>query len=262
MGACRRLQLPKMKEPRKTDWDSSGGFGGTRQGSGRGAVAASAFFILLAIHWSPLLANAPNDAPVSNPSNDLEFNGRVIGERAPARPGEICIVCGKPIGKDDVVYLVNGRRVPLHANVCYARFAADPWKYLALVSPHGAFLGSGGEEAGVSLGWFFFGLYVLVGLLFAALSAQAAVNRGLQPVRWFIAGLALNAVGYLLLLLRTKVPAESLAARSIHHAPVTRSPRACPKCGEPVHPSARRCPNCGAELEPQVASEVQKAGRM
>ena len=57
----------------------------------------------------------------------------------------MCVVCGRPIGTGDVVYLVNGQRVPIHISDCYAQFRKNPQAYLAALQPHGAFLGAGGE---------------------------------------------------------------------------------------------------------------------
>ena len=197
----------------------------------------------------------------SAPPEQLKIDGQVIGERVPAQAGEICLVCGKPTGKDDVVYLVNGHRVPLHAQVCYAAFNKNPYKYLAVIKPQGAFLGSGGEAHEVSFGWFFFGIYILIGLVFAALCAQRAVSTGHNPAAWFGIGLVLNAMGYLLLLAQPRgtVYAPAGVSGGFHKIPVTYSPVACPRCGTPNHPSARTCANCGAKLEAKIVSEVQKA---
>jgi hypothetical protein len=198
----------------------------------------------------------------AQPPQELRVDGQIIGERVPPQPGEICLVCGNPIGSDDAVYLVNGHRVPLHAKICYGAFNQNPWKYLAVINPHGAFLGSGGEAQHISLAWFFFGLYILLGLVFAALCAQRAVNTGHNPVAWFAAGIVLNVIAYVLLLARPRgeVYAPAGVAGGFHKIPATYSPVACAHCGTPNHPSARKCLNCGAELEAQVVSEVQKAG--
>lgn len=192
----------------------------------------------------------------------LVIDGEILGKEVPARPGEICLVCGKPIGADDVVYLIHGQRVALHAVVCFGEFDKTPYKYLDMVEPHGAFLGMGGESQALSLGWFFLGLYILLGLIFAALCAHQAMRTGHSATAWFGAGLALNAVGYLLLI--TRRPGEMDGPEGVpaglQKIPLTYSPRACPVCGAPNHPSATQCSACGAALEPQAPSEARKAG--
>ncbi len=66
--------------------------------------------------------------------------------------------------------------------------------------PRGALFSEEGPSGQpLSLGWFVLGLYVLVGLIFAGACAHEAVHRALPPIRWFFAGLFLNAVSYLIL---------------------------------------------------------------
>jgi len=186
----------------------------------------------------------------------------MLGKQVEPRPGEVCLVCNQPITADDVVYVVRGHRIPLHAAACYGEFKDHPWKYLAILEPHGAFLGSGGEGQRLSLGWFLAGLYILVGLVFAALCAHQAMHRGYSPAVWFGTGLVLNAFGYLLLVTRPRKDVEALAGvpKGLQKVPVTYEPRPCPACGRLNHPAASECAGCGGKLDPSMESEVQRAG--
>ena len=196
------------------------------------------------------------------PASQLRVNGKLLGHEVPPQAGEICVVCKRPIGVKDLVYLVKGQRVPVHARDCYEKFRKEPLTYFAALRPHGAFLGTGGEGQRLSWGWFLAGLYVLVGLVFAALCAQRAVNCGRSACAWFAAGLLLNVLAFLWLLARPKLAAQAAeAARGgWGKVPATSAPQPCPKCGRMNHPAASRCADCGVELRPAVSSEVAKAG--
>lgn len=113
----------------------------------------------------------------------------------------------------------------------------------------------------LSLGWFLFGLYVLLGLIFAGACAQQAVHKALAPVPWFLAGLFLNALGYLLLLTRPSGDARRFPAgipSGLHKVPETHEHEQCPCCGAYNHPAAYRCPACGASMEPKLESEAAR----
>lgn len=113
----------------------------------------------------------------------------------------------------------------------------------------------------LSLGWFFFGLYVLAGLIFAGCSAQLAVSKRLPVLPWFAAGLLFNAFGYLVLLTR-RPGAAAGASREIPHGlhkiPATYESAPCPGCGHHNHPAAERCAGCGGEMVPVVESDVNR----
>src|SRR5271167_3476566 len=76
----------------------------------------------------------PSGSRSVQPSNEPVVEGEAIGPRVPARPGEICIVCNNPVGPDDSVYLVQGQRVPVHAEE-EREFLSHPRKYLARLKP-------------------------------------------------------------------------------------------------------------------------------
>ena len=81
---------------------------------------------------------------------------------------------------------------------------ANPQKWLVRLRPKGgAFLGTDGH-LGLTNAWLYAGLYVLVGLIFAALCAQHALHAGYSPLTGLLLGLAFNVLGYLFVLARPK----------------------------------------------------------
>jgi hypothetical protein len=179
-----------------------------------------------------------------------------------ARAGEICIVCEKPVGATDRVYEVEGQRVAVHVGACDNAFLRQPERYLARLKPRGAFLGAEPNLApNISWGWFAFGIYVLLGLVFGAFCAYRAVNRALKPWPWFLAGFFFNLFGFLALV--TRPAGDSSRAglpRGMVKVPTTYSPRVCPRCGAMNHPSATTCAGCERKIEPLVISEVTRVG--
>ena len=182
------------------------------------------------------------------------------------RPKEICIVCNRLIGFHDRVYLLEGQRVAVHPEHCDGMLRDDPWVYIARLKPRGGLFG--GEVApggGISNAWLFLGMYVILGLAFSAVCAHRALNTGQAAIPWFFAGLFLNAIGYLALLLR---PANEQASAAPKYAgvvkiPVTADPQPCPHCNEWNHPSATKCLCCGANLTPTaILGGKQTQGRI
>lgn len=202
------------------------------------------------------------EASYDQAPDELIIGGKILGIRVAAQPGDYCLVDHGELHPGDAVYLVEGQRVALHWPTCYRTLAAEPQSFLAKLRPRGAFLGADGRAATLSPVWFLFGAYVLVGLLFGALCAHAAMNRGQNPTVWFGAGLLFSAFGYLLLLMRPARPvlAPGGVPRGLGKFAATFSPAACPMCGRENHPSANRCLSCGAVLTPRVSSEVARAG--
>lgn len=176
------------------------------------------------------------------------------------RPGDHCLVSGHPLGPNDVCLLINGRRVPLKKEAVDI-FLKNPEKYFSKLQPKSAlFTEEMGESKSLSLGWFIFGIYVLVGLIFAALTSHTSVAKGLSPIPWFFAGLFLNVFGYLAIL--TKKPGEiaTNVPSGLRKVPLTDDPSACSSCGHENHPSAKNCSNCGIALTPKAVSETEKLG--
>ncbi len=127
----------------------------------------------------------PSGSRSAQTSNETVVDGEALGPRVRARPGETCIVCNNPVGPDDSVYLVQGQRVPVHAEE-EREFLAHPRKYLSRLKPlGGALLGADSNQPGmanrageVSGTWIYGSLYVLLGLVFAALCAHRALHTG------------------------------------------------------------------------------------
>jgi hypothetical protein len=216
------------------------------------------------------LRAAPGQAPLTRPSDasasqslpksELVVDGQSLGQSVTPRANDICIVCKRPLGAEGVVYLVNGQRVALHFAVCYNAFGKDPHAYLASLRPHGAFLGTDSEGTTPSWVWFLGGLYILIGLVFAALCAHRALYAGRNPAAWFAAGFLMNAFGYLWLLTRPRLAVPESVPGGLGKVATTYAPVPCPGCSALNHPAADRCINCGTKLQATFRSEVQKAG--
>lgn len=127
-------------------------------------------------------------------------------------------------------------------------------------SPQSAlFSEEGVSSQPLSLEWFFLGLYVLAGVIFAGACAHQAVHKALAPVPWFFVGLFLNAVGYLILLTRPPGDAAGFLAgipRGLRKVPCTFDSVECPGCGHCNHPTADHCEGCGHEMPPPFESEA------
>lgn len=175
---------------------------------------------------------------------------------------ETCLVCRKPIGHDDAVYLVEGQRVPVHRGACEDALRARPKVWLAKLKPRGAFLDASSLGAQASNDWLYLGLYVLAGLGFGALAAHRAFHVGRRPLAWLAIGLIANLPGYLILLVLPKREVRALAGVPSGLAKIasTYSPQVCPHCGAENHPSAPECSGCGATLSPTTESEAARVG--
>lgn len=176
------------------------------------------------------------------------------------RTGDRCVVSGELLDPDDFVVEIRGRRIPVKAH-CYEDFWKNPDKYFTGIQPRGALFNEDMHTVPrLNLAWFFFGLYVLAALIFAAVTSHAAVSRGLAPVPWFFIGLAGTAFGYLAVLAR-KSEDVTLVPSGFRKVPATRAPVRCEACGNENHPAAKKCLGCGKTLAPAVASEVDRARR-
>ena len=177
--------------------------------------------------------------------------------RVEVRPGDHCLVSGKPLGPNDVCLLVDGRRVPLKKEAVNI-FLNNQEKYFSKLQPRSAlFTESMANPTSLSMGWFLFGIYVLIGLIFAALTSHAAVGKGLRPIPWFFVGLLFNALGYLAVLTK-KSQATGNIPEGFAKVPLTSAPSVCQSCGYENHPSAKNCSSCGTGLSPETSSEVEK----
>jgi ribosomal protein L40E len=201
-------------------------------------------------------------AQQSTASGDWVVNGRVIGTAIQPRPGEICLVCNRPVGADQLAYLVEGQRVAVHRGSCNSSLRSNPGRWLARLKPHGAFLGAEPGQEPLSGMVFYAGLYVLIGLVFAALSAHRAFSVGCRPLGWFALGFFFNVAAYLVLMSRPRREVRGLGEirGGLGKIASTFSPEPCPRCGASNHPSAAQCSACRATLQPKFRSEVERAG--
>jgi len=181
-----------------------------------------------------------------------------VTERVEPRPHERCMVSGAEMREGDPVLIVKGRRVPVRAEAV-DRFLANPDAYFSRVQPKSALFTEALTSPALWVGWFGFGVYVLLGLVFSAVTSYTAVDRGAPPLRWFLAGLLLNVGG--LLWLNSAVPDTGArsAPAGLRKVPTTAAPVCCTGCGEELHPSARRCHRCGTERAATVESEASRA---
>jgi ribosomal protein L40E len=193
---------------------------------------------------------------------EVQVAPETTARRVPPRPGDVCMVCNQPIHDGDVVFSLRGHRIPIHLAELELDLRSQLLRLLGKKQPHGAFLGAGPEERPLSWGWFLVGIYVLLGLVFAAASAHRAFHAGRNALAWFFIGLVLNIAGWLLLLLQRARPVEAPAGvpAGLSKIARTRRPEICPRCGAPNHPSAERCSACGGALAPKIVSEVARAG--
>ncbi len=180
-------------------------------------------------------------------------------QRDAVKSGDVCFISGKALTPEDVVYFIRGRRVPLRSEQILA-FAADSVKYLAQLQPQGALFHEDMDKGrgGIDLGWFLFGMYVLVALIFSGLSGYTAVAKGLNPVPYFFLGLIFSGLGYFYVLTRPRAAHASEVPSGLVKVHMTHEPVPCGQCGNTNHPAAKICLGCGAKLQPIVASEVGK----
>lgn len=193
-------------------------------------------------------------------------------ENAPQTPyqsvrpklGDYCTVGNVPLDTlQDVALIVRGRRVPLHRTMVDS-FMRTQEKYFSQQQPKGALFqeelsaAKGAALAGVTSGWFLFGLYVLVALVFAGVSGYTAVSKGLPPIPNFFIGFFLSALGYLYVLTRPAVAKKGEIPKGLVKVPLTHTPVPCAACGYQNHPSAKQCVGCGGKLEPTLQSEVAR----
>lgn len=181
----------------------------------------------------------------------------------PAKPGERCTVCGVSLTENDVALIVRGRRVPLN-NAMVDSFLRNQEKYFSTKQPKGALFqeelktSAGVAQGGISSGWFLFGLYMLVALIFGGMSGYTAVSKGLQPIPHFFIGFFFSALGYLYVLSRPAAVTKGEIPAGLVKVPATHAPVPCPDCGNTNHPAATKCVGCGAKLQPLMQSEVTR----
>jgi len=212
------------------------------------ALITSAIVILAYVDCGCVLA-------LERPQQDVFSDVSYTIEKV--EPGDRCLVSGMPLNENDIVISVLGRRVPLKKQALDI-FLASPDKYFAKLQPKSAlFTEDMPNKKRASYKLFYFGIYVFLGLIFAALSAHLAVNKGLAPYPWFFAGLATNVFGYFALLAVKSRPTNSDDSGFVNPSPTT-TPMICPHCGFENHPLAKKCSGCSTDFMSDEKSETER----
>lgn len=184
---------------------------------------------------------------------------REILDRRPGE-GEECLVCKQQVhGADIVEVRYQGRRFHVKAAML-EQFDQDPERYFQHLQARAGLFDERAVGGGrVSYGWLAFGGYMVLGLIFAAITGYLAIHRGHLPLPWFFAGLAGN-VAALFVLYMTPRGSEHGAGvpAGLTKVPLTRSPLSCAACGATNHPSALACGGCQATLVPNIEPETAR----
>ncbi len=183
-------------------------------------------------------------------------------ERTTPKPGEICVYCNHSVSDHDAVFLVRGHRLPIHLREIQADLDAQLTRLVSGLEPRSALFQASEGHPAPSRFWLLAGGYVLMALLFAALSSQRALTKGYSPSLWLSLGLFFLVFAYavLLVLPRRRVEAPAGIPKGLRKIAATHQPLPCPGCGESNHPSAAKCAGCGGTLVPRISSEVSRAG--
>ena len=173
-------------------------------------------------------------------------------------PGERCLVCGTELDADKgLAFYYRGR--PIAISTAHLKtFLEDPDRYFKHLEVRGGLFHEGSDQQ-MSNEWLLLGVWMLLGLVGAAICTGVALRKGLPPLTWFAAGLIANILAVVLVLARSPVQEVELPAR-LAKIPNTVPPDECPKCGARNHPTARRCNGCGAAMEPVTDSDVDRVG--
>ncbi|MGD8396575.1 MAG: hypothetical protein PVF43_13990 [Candidatus Eiseniibacteriota bacterium] len=233
------------------------------------APAALDWAIPAALAQSGGTVEAPDDAAASaaRPSTAPEPSAPVATTDStrltPTITGARCLVCGQPIGADDITLFYRGRHISMHEGHCRELWSEDCVKYFRPLEARGALFQERATGIRLTSAWFFIGGYIVIGLVFGAICGFAAIGRGLPPLRWFLFGLLANVIGLVALLVRGRGDVSALpqgVPTGMRKVATTRAPVPCPHCGACNHPAADRCAACGEALEPGAVAETRATG--
>ena len=205
-----------------------------------------------------LLATPP---AVIGQGQDREAKAPVELDRRPGE-GEQCIVCGLAIEGLEIVEVRYKGRTFYVASKMLSDFEADPDLHFQKLQARSALFDERSMEGRrVRPGWLYFGAYVLLGLVFAAVCGYLAISRSLEPLPWFFAGLAGNVAALAVLLVTPRgdpTAAPAGVPSGLVKVPATHASVACPSCGASNHPAASACSGCGAALTPALEPETAR----
>ncbi len=191
----------------------------------------------------------------------LHAQDRKDPQQLDRRPGagEQCLVCGMVMQGDIEVVELRWKGRVFHIGApLVEEFLADPERYFHKIQARAALFDEEGYGAGaMGSGWLILGIYVTIGLVFAALCGYLAVSHGLNPIPWFFAGLVGNVAALFVLFATANGDVTGVPA-GLAKVPTTRGPRTCSACGHENHPAARSCIGCRSELEPAYESEARR----
>ncbi len=224
--------------------------------------------LILSLGSPPAAAAQDDDGPSDLSSRPASAEEWTTLEERPGE-GEQCLVCGNAIVGEEIVEIRHRGRTFHVARKMLGEFETDPDLYFRKIQARAALFDEEAmHQAPLAGGWLIFGLYVLVGLLFAALCAYLAVGWGKAPLPWFFAGLLANVPAFVALLVtRGSIVGMPSGASSVAAVPIppglakvptTRAPVPCPACGASNHPSAPVCGVCGSGLDPSVEAETAR----
>ena len=219
-------------------------------------LSTGPFFLalLLTLGAPPAFSQETTDPWTVQPAQELD--------RRPGT-GETCIVCNQSIHGDDVVELRYRGRTFYVAAKMLGDFENDPAAYFSQLQARTALFDEHAViDRPMASGWLIFGLYVLLGLVCAAICGYLAISRALPPIPWFFAGLIGNLAAIFVLLATPRGDASALPSgilAGLNKVATTRTPLDCPNCGYPNHPAADQCSGCNAKLTPSIESETVRA---
>ncbi len=180
-------------------------------------------------------------------------------ERRPGE-GERCIVCRTRANGDEVVEIRYKGRTFHVKSMMFEEFAQSPDVFFRDLQARGALFDERAmEKQRYSTLWLWFGVYVLLGLVCAAVCGALAVGRGLAPIPWFFAGLAGNVAALFVLFVTGKRSPDAPTSSRLTKIPTTHAPVACGQCSAANHPSATACSGCGETLRPAYEAEAVRA---
>jgi len=193
-----------------------------------------------------------------NTATDLDGFRREVAaaQQIPLHDGDVCVVSGNDVhDQNGIVFRVRGRRVPMMKQAI-EEFRAHPEKYFSKLQARGGLFSESFAVVQPRYAWFFFGVLVTLLLISGGLAGSAAIRRGLNPGKWFFAGLFGNIFSFFQV--RGKGEVLENIPDGLAKIRNTADPISCPKCTAENHPSASSCATCSEKLVPVYESEKQR----